>query len=80
MCVTYWWYFQLFGGGTLYRDLIMAAAKATYFEAHEDKMNQIKEVSPYAFDWLNVIPKKKWCKHAFPLYSNSQCYYFDAKR
>lgn len=47
----------------------MAAAKATYFEAHEDKMNQIKEVSPDAFDWLNVIPKKKWCKHAFPLYS-----------
>src|ERR1051325_12036163 len=44
-------------------------AKATYFEAHEDKMNQIKEVSPDAFDWLNVIPKKKWCKHVFPLYS-----------
>ncbi|XP_058739575.1 uncharacterized protein LOC131611665 [Vicia villosa] len=58
-----------YGGGTLYRDLIMAAAKATYFEAHEEKMNQIKEVSLDAYDWLNAIPKHKWCKHAFPFHS-----------
>lgn len=44
-----------FGGGTLFRDLIMVAANANFFEAHEDKMNQIKEVSLNAFEWLNVI-------------------------
>ncbi|XP_058744588.1 uncharacterized protein LOC131617289 [Vicia villosa] len=58
-----------FGGGTLYRDLIMAAAKATYFEDHEAKMNQIKEANPDAYEWMNAIPKNKWCKHAFPFYS-----------
>ncbi|XP_058759808.1 uncharacterized protein LOC131633114 [Vicia villosa] len=58
-----------YGGGTLYRYLIMAAAKATYLKSHEEKMNQIKEVSLDAYDWLNAIPKHKWCKHAFPLYS-----------
>ncbi|CAI8610184.1 unnamed protein product [Vicia faba] len=51
-----------------HRDLIMVVAKATYFDAHEDKMNQIKDVSPDAFGWLNVIPKNKWRKHTFPLY------------
>ena len=56
-----------FGSGTLYRDLIMAAVKATYFESHEDKMNQIKEVSPNTFGWLNVIPKNKWCKTCLSL-------------
>ncbi|XP_058756260.1 uncharacterized protein LOC131629496 [Vicia villosa] len=58
-----------FGGGTLYRDLMMAAAKATYFEAHDAKMMEIKEANPEAFEWVNAIPKHKWCKHAFPLYS-----------
>ncbi|XP_058764112.1 uncharacterized protein LOC131637534 [Vicia villosa] len=48
-----------FGGGTLYRDLIMAAAKATYFEDHEAKMNQIKEANPDAYEWMNAIPKNK---------------------
>ncbi|KAI5396006.1 hypothetical protein KIW84_062270 [Lathyrus oleraceus] len=48
-----------FGGGTLYRDLVMAATKETFYEAHEDKMNQIKEVSLDAFEWINVIPKHK---------------------
>ncbi|KAI5407885.1 hypothetical protein KIW84_053938 [Lathyrus oleraceus] len=35
-----------FGGGTLFRDLMMAAAKATYFEAHKSKMLMIKEGRP----------------------------------
>lgn len=58
-----------FGGGTLFTDLMMAASKATYYEAHEAKMMQIKEASLEAFEWLNVVPKHKWCKHAFQFYS-----------
>ncbi|XP_058781151.1 uncharacterized protein LOC131655272 [Vicia villosa] len=58
-----------FGGGTLYRDLMMAAAKATYFEAHEAKMLMIKEAKLEAYEWLETIPKNKWCKHAFPFFS-----------
>jgi len=47
-----------FGGGTLLRDLMMGAAKATYEEAWEDKMAHIKEVSEKANDWLiTTIPK-----------------------
>lgn len=58
-----------FRGGTLFRDLMMATTNATYYEAHEAKMIQVKEVSLNAFEWLNVVPKNKWCKHAFPFYS-----------
>ncbi|XP_058726822.1 uncharacterized protein LOC131598214 [Vicia villosa] len=58
-----------FGGGTLFRDLMLAAAKATYVEAHQQFMLNIKEDSNDAFEWLEAIPKAKWCKHAFPLYS-----------
>ncbi|XP_058783323.1 uncharacterized protein LOC131658000 [Vicia villosa] len=59
-----------FGGGTLFRDLMMAAAKATYFEAHEAKMLMIKEAKLEAYEWLEAIPKNKWCKHAFPFSQN----------
>jgi hypothetical protein len=58
-----------FGGGTLLRDLMMGAAKATYYEAWEDKMEQIKQEKKAAYDWLIAIPTKQWCKHAFPFYS-----------
>ena len=60
---------KFFGGGTSFRDLMMAAAKATFYEAHEEKMMEINEARLDAFEWLNEIPKHKWCKHAFPLYS-----------
>lgn len=58
-----------FGGGTLLRDLMMGAAKATYYEAWEEKMARIKEEKEAAYDWLMAIPTKQWCKHAFPFYS-----------
>ncbi|XP_058776094.1 uncharacterized protein LOC131650398 [Vicia villosa] len=58
-----------FGGGTLFRGLMLAAAKATYVEAHQQYMHKIKEASNDAFEWLEAIPKSKWCKHVFPLYS-----------
>lgn len=50
-----------FGGGTLFRNLMMIARKSTYYEAHEAKMMQVKEVNLDAFEWLNVVPKHKLC-------------------
>ncbi|KAK7313889.1 hypothetical protein VNO77_39093 [Canavalia gladiata] len=57
-----------FGGGTMIRDLMMGAAKCTYIEAWEDKMNQIKKINSKAYDWLSAIPTSSWCKHAFSHY------------
>jgi hypothetical protein len=51
------------------RDIMMAAAKTTYFEAWEAKMNEMKVVNFNAYEWLLKIPTKCWCKHAFPFYS-----------
>lgn len=58
-----------FGGGTLFRDLMMVATKEAYFEAHEEKMQKIMEVCLDAYQWLEAILNAKWCKHEFPLYS-----------
>jgi len=58
-----------FGGGTLIRDLMMAAAKATYVEAWEEKMQEIKKLSEPAYKWLMAVPKKGWCKHAFSFHT-----------
>ena len=40
-----------FGGGAMLRELVMAASKATYLEAYEEKMNQIKEINNKAYEW-----------------------------
>ena len=48
----------------------MVASKATYLEAYEGKMSQIKEINNKAYDWLTKeFPKKAWCKHVFTTYS-----------
>nr|KYP63698.1 hypothetical protein KK1_018277 [Cajanus cajan] len=57
-----------FGGGTLLRDLMMGAAKATFVEAWDEKMQQIKKINSKAYDWLNAVPPQAWCKHAFSFY------------
>ncbi|GAU34421.1 hypothetical protein TSUD_393740 [Trifolium subterraneum] len=57
-----------FGGGTLIRDLMMGAAKATYYQACEAKMSELKAFDKKAWDWLKDIPTKMWCKHAFSYY------------
>jgi hypothetical protein len=36
------------GGGALIRDLMMGAAKATYYQGWLSKMNELKEVDPKA--------------------------------
>ncbi|XP_058782464.1 uncharacterized protein LOC131656924 [Vicia villosa] len=43
-----------FGGGALIRDLMMGAAKATYYQGWMTKMNELKELDPKA--WSEVIP------------------------
>ncbi|XP_058765869.1 uncharacterized protein LOC131639388 [Vicia villosa] len=57
-----------FGGGTLIRDLMMGATKATYYHAWEEKMAELKKVDPKACEWLMKVPTKAWCKHAFNIY------------
>lgn len=57
-----------FGGGTLLRDLMMGAAKATYVEAWKLKMQQIKDIDSKAYEWLMAVPTRAWCKHAFSFY------------
>jgi hypothetical protein len=57
------------GGGALIRDLMMGAAKATYIQAWESKMDELKKVEFKAWEWLMKVPTKTWCKHAFSHYS-----------
>jgi hypothetical protein len=57
-----------FGGGTRIRDLMMGAAKATYFQAWEAKMTELKAINPKAWEWLVKNPRDLWCKHAFSFF------------
>jgi hypothetical protein len=57
-----------FDGGTLIRDLMMGATKATYFQAWKAKMDELKKVDAGAWEWLMLHPTKSWCKHAFSYY------------
>ncbi|XP_058751002.1 uncharacterized protein LOC131624021 [Vicia villosa] len=57
-----------FGGGAAIRDLLMGAANATYFQAWEKKMNELKQLDKKAWDWLMGVPTKLWCKHSFLFY------------
>ncbi|XP_058742157.1 uncharacterized protein LOC131614611 [Vicia villosa] len=60
--------FKKFGGGTLIRDLMMGASKATYHQGWVQKMNELKKVDLDAWNWLMAVPTKCWCKHAFSFY------------
>ncbi|XP_058781430.1 uncharacterized protein LOC131655613 [Vicia villosa] len=57
-----------FGGGALIRDLMMEAAKATYYQGWLQKMNELKLIDLDAWTWLMGVPPKSWCKHAFSFY------------
>ncbi|XP_058741902.1 uncharacterized protein LOC131614317 [Vicia villosa] len=48
-----------FGGGTLIRDLIMGAAKATYYQAWVQKMDELKKVDTNAWSWLMAIVRSE---------------------
>ncbi|GAU26656.1 hypothetical protein TSUD_314310 [Trifolium subterraneum] len=55
-----------FGGGTAIRDLMMGAAKATYQQAWDKKMNELKALDKKAWEWLIAHDPKLWwipCRH-----------------
>jgi len=62
-------YKKRFGGGIVIRNLMMAAAKAIYYQGWEASMEELKKVNEEAAEWLHAIPRKSWCKHAFSAYS-----------
>jgi len=45
--------------------LMMATAKATYYQAREAKMEKSKKINPDAHNWLVSISTKCWRKNAF---------------
>jgi len=49
-------------------DLMMVAAKATYYQAWEAKIEELNKINEEAHNWLVKIPTKCWCKHAFRYY------------
>ena len=51
--------------GVLIRDLFWKAAKATYRQAFERAMNELKEVDEDAFKWLHSHSTTIWAKHMF---------------
>lgn len=57
-----------FGGGVVIRNLMMAAAKATYHQLWTEKMMELQALHPEAYTWLMQIPTRAWCKHAFTFY------------
>ena len=51
--------------GVLIRDLFWKAAKATYQQAYESAMNELKEVDEDAFKWLQSHSTTIWARHMF---------------
>ncbi|XP_057429555.1 uncharacterized protein LOC130722743 [Lotus japonicus] len=57
-----------FGGGVVIRNIMMAAAKATYRQQWEAKMLELREQNNAAWEWMMGIPTRTWCKHDFTFY------------
>jgi hypothetical protein len=51
--------------GKKLKELMWRAAKATYKNAWEREMNEIKSISEEAYNYLMDIPAKHWSKSAF---------------
>ncbi|XP_052733631.1 uncharacterized protein LOC128196507 [Vigna angularis] len=51
-------YKKKFGGGLLIRDLMMGAAKATYFQDWEKKKGELKTVNCDAYNWFATLREK----------------------
>ena len=47
-----------FGGGTIVRDLIVRASKATFKAEWKEMMNELQVASKEAYDYLLGIPPK----------------------
>ena len=59
------------GGGTVIRDLVLAATKVTYVQAWQEKMAQLKQVSLKAHDHLMSFHPRCWTKSHFSEYPRS---------
>jgi len=57
--------------GKKLKELMWKAAKATYFQAWEREMKEIRKVSEEAYKYLLKIPQKHWSKSRFSF--NSKC-------
>jgi hypothetical protein len=51
--------------GKKLKELMWRAAKATYSNAFDDAMQEIKKISEPAFEYLKLIPAKHWSKSQF---------------
>jgi hypothetical protein len=51
--------------GKKLKELMWRAAKATYANAFNDAMKEIKDISEGAYEYLKNIPAKHWSKHKF---------------
>ncbi|XP_028779040.1 uncharacterized protein LOC114735508 [Neltuma alba] len=58
-----------YGGGTLIRDLVLRAAKATVQSDWRDRMNELKAICSGAHDHLMAIPPSCWSRSHFDAYS-----------
>ncbi|XP_027903766.1 uncharacterized protein LOC114163669 [Vigna unguiculata] len=47
-----------FGGGVVIRDLMIGAAKATYYAGWEKKMGELRNINPEAFNWFSTLREK----------------------
>lgn len=59
---------KIFGGGAAIRDLLMAAVKATDFQAWKKKMTELEQLDKKELTWLMGVPTKLWYKHYFRFY------------
>ena len=57
-----------FGGGSMIRDLILAAARATYMQSWQEKMVELKQVSVKAHNHLMSFDPSCWMKSHFSAY------------
>jgi len=51
--------------GKKLKELMWRAAKATYTNAFDDAMNEIRKISEGAYEYLKLIPAMQWSKSKF---------------
>ena len=60
--------------GKKLKELMWRAAKATFKNAFDDAMKEIKDISQGAYDYLKLIPAKHWSKSMFSgMYIGFRC-------
>ncbi|XP_057535394.1 uncharacterized protein LOC130813576 [Amaranthus tricolor] len=70
-CRHIWANFKIKFPGELYKHHFWKAARAYNKFDFDREMNQIKNISVQAYEYLAAIPAKHWSRHAFPIRSKS---------